>query len=91
MNRETLQSVLRAAGAQQEKNGPFRAASEQRLTFYIGDGRLAIAQVEEVRLEESFVVLHAKELGQLFADYASVYAVSSQPPKESAPKKAGFA
>lgn len=93
MTRETLQTILRAAGGLQEKSGQFRASPEQRLTLYIGgDGRgLAVSLVEEVRLEEQFVAIKAKDIGQLFADYASIFAVSAQPPKEGAPKKAGFA
>lgn len=92
MNRETLQAVLRAAGGRPEKSGTFRAGSEQRLTFYLGDARaLVVSHVEEVRLEESFVVLQAKELGQMFVAYEAVCAVSSQPPSDSAVKKAGFA
>lgn len=93
MTRDTLQSILRAAGGLQEKAGVFRASAEQRLTFYIGsDGRgLVVSQIEETRLEESFALLKTKESAQVFADYGAIYAVSVQPPKENAPKKAGFA
>jgi hypothetical protein len=93
MTRDTLQTILRAVGGLQEKSGTFRAAPEQRLTLYVGgDARgLAVSQVEEVRLEELFVVIRSKEAGQLFADYGAVFAVSTQPPKEGAAKKAGFA
>ena len=93
MTRDTLQTILRAAGGLQEKAGTFRASSEQRLTLYLGaDGRgLVLAAIEEVRLEEAFFVVKAKETGQTFGDYGAVYAVSVQPPKENAPKKAGFA
>jgi hypothetical protein len=93
MTRDTLQTILRAAGNLQEKSGTFKASAEQRLTIYLGnDGRgLAVAQVEELRLEDAFVVLKPKDAGQVFADYAAIYAVSVQPPKENAPKKAGFA
>lgn len=93
MNRDTLQNVLRAAGAVADKSGVFRAPAEQRLTFYIGDTRgLVVSAIEEVRFEDAFVVLKAKELGQLFAEYTAIYAVSTQAPKDgNAPKKAGFA
>ncbi len=93
MTRDTLQTILRTAGVTQEKTGAFRASAEQRLTFYFGsDGRgLIVPQIEEIRLEQEFVVLKTKEIGQIFSDYAALYAVSLQPPKENAPKKAGFA
>jgi hypothetical protein len=93
MTRETLQAILRAAAGLQEKSNTFRAKPEQRVTFYLGnDGRgLVVSQVEEVRFEDGFVALKTKEVGQIFADYAALYAVSLQPPKENAPNKAGFA
>lgn len=93
MTRDTLHTVLRAAGGLQEKSGTFRASPEQRVTFYLGgDGRgLVVSQIEEIRLEESYFVIKTKEIGQIFADYPALYAVSTQPPKENAPKKAGFA
>jgi hypothetical protein len=93
MTRDTLQTILRAAGNLQEKAGSFKAAAEQRLTFYIGnDGRgLAVSAVEEARLEDAFVLLKTKEAATVFADYGAIFAVSVQPPKENAPKKAGFA
>lgn len=93
MTRETLQAILRAATGVQEKGGAFKAASELRLTFHLGsDGRgLVISAIEEVKLEDAFLVVKTKEVAQIFADYAALYAVSLQPPKENAPKKAGFA
>ncbi len=93
MTRDTLQTILRAAGGLQEKAGTFRASPEQRVTFYFGsDGRgLLVPQIEEIRLEQDYVLLKTKEIGQIFSDYAALYAVSLQPPKENAPKKAGFA
>lgn len=93
MTRDILQTILRATGALQEKGGVFRAPAEARVTFYLGgDGRgLSVSQVEEVRLEDGFIVLKTKEAGQLFADYGALFAVSTQPPKENAPNKAGFA
>jgi hypothetical protein len=93
MTRDTLQSILRATGNLQEKGGSYKATAEQRLTFYIGnDGRgLVVSQVEEARLEDAFVLLKTKESASVFADYGAVFAVSLQPPKENAPKKAGFA
>ncbi|HEX5659889.1 MAG TPA: hypothetical protein VFX59_21990 [Polyangiales bacterium] len=93
MTRDTLQTILRAAGNLQEKANSFKANAEQRLTFYIGDdGRgLAVSSVEEARLEDAFVLLKTKESATVFADYAAIFAVSVQPPKENAPKKAGFA
>jgi len=93
MTRDTLQTILRAAGGLQEKAGTFRASPEQRLTLYLGaDGRgLVVAQIEEIRFEESFFAVKTRETGQTFGDYGAVYAVSVQPPKENAPKKAGFA
>ena len=85
--------MLRAAAGLQEKGNTFRAAAEQRVTFYLGsDGRgLVVSQIEEVRLEDAFIALRTKEVAQIFADYGALYAVSLQPPKENAPKKAGFA
>ncbi len=93
MTRDTLQNILHAAGNLQEKANSFKATAEQRLTFYIGnDGRgLAVSQVEEARLEDAYVLLKTKEAASVFADYAAIFAVSVQPPKENAPKKAGFA
>jgi hypothetical protein len=93
MTRDTLQTVLRAAGGLAEKSGTFKASPEQRLTFYVGgDARgLALSQIEEVRLEELFVVIKTKELAQIFAEYTAVFAVSVQPPKEGAANRAGFA
>ena len=93
MTRDTLQAILRAALGQQEKAGPFRASPEQKLTLLLGgDGRgLVLSLIEEIRLEESFFVTKSKEGGQTFGDYGAVCAVSVQPPKENAPKKAGFA
>lgn len=93
MTRDILQTILRATGNLQEKAGVFRAPAEARVTFYLGgDGRgLSVPQVEEIRLEDSFIVLKTKETGQIFADYAALFAVSTQPPKENAPNKAGFA
>ncbi|MDB4986365.1 MAG: hypothetical protein JWN04_1543 [Myxococcaceae bacterium] len=92
MTRDILQTILRAAGVTQEK-GVFRAPAEQRVTFYLGsDGRgLSVPQVEEIRLEETYLLLKTKETGQIFAEYSALYAVSTQPPKENAPNKAGFA
>ena len=52
---------------------------------------LSVPQVEEIRLEDSFIVLKTKETGQIFAEYGALFAVSTQPPKENAPNKAGFA
>ena len=93
MTRDTLQIVLRAAVGLQEKAGTFRAPAELRVTFYLGsDGRgMVVSQIEEIRLEEGYILLKTKEIGQIFADYPALYAVSLQPPKENAPKKAGFA
>jgi hypothetical protein len=93
MTRDILQTILRAAGGLQEKASVFKASAEQRVTFYLGnDGRgLSVPQIEEIRLEDAFVVLKTKEVGQIFAEYSALYAVSTQPPKENAPKKAGFA
>ena len=93
MTRDILQTILRAAGSLQEKGGVYRAPAEARVTFYLGsDGRgLSVPQVEEIRLEDNFIVLKTKETGQIFAEYGALYAVSTQPPKENAPNKAGFA
>jgi len=95
MTRDTLHTILRAVGGLHEKAGSFRAQSEQRLTLYLGgDGRgLVVSEIEELRLEDAFVVLKTKEPGQVFAEYAAIYAVSAQPVKEgsTSPKKAGFA
>lgn len=91
MTRDTFQAILRAAGGLQEKAGTFRATPEQRLTLYLGNGGLVVSQIEELRLEETYCAIKTKETGQTFADYAAVYAVSVQPPKENAPKRAGFA
>jgi hypothetical protein len=93
MTRETLQAILRAASGVQEKSNTFRAAAELRVTFYLGnDGRgLAVTQIEEVKLEEGYIALRTKDVAQIFADYGALYAVTLQPPKENAPKKAGFA
>jgi hypothetical protein len=93
MTRDILQTILRAAGVVQEKGGLYRASAEQRVTFYLGgDARgLSVPQVEEIKLEDAYVTLKTKETGQFFAEYGSLYAVSTQPPKENAPNKAGFA
>lgn len=93
MTRDTFHTILRSCPGLQEKAGAFRAQSEQKLTVYLGgDGRgLVVSQIEEVKLEDAHVVLKTKEPGAVFADYAAIYAVSAQPPKEGAPKKAGFA
>ncbi|MET0340662.1 MAG: hypothetical protein ABW252_06655 [Polyangiales bacterium] len=94
MTRDTLHTILRSVTGLQEKAGTFRAQSEQKLTLYLGgDGRgLVVSQIEELKLEDGHVSVKTKEPGAFFADYAAIFAVSAQPPKEgSAPKKAGFA
>lgn len=94
MNRDTLHTILRASGAREDKPFTFRASNDQRLTLYLGgDGRgLVVSQIEELRLDEAYLLVKTREADQFFADYGAVYAVSAQPPKEgTAPKKAGFA
>ncbi len=93
MTRETLQAILRAAQGLSEKAGVFQVPSEHRVTFYLGnDGRsIVINEVQEIKLNDTFVSISAPEPGQVHAEYAAVYAVSIKPPKPNAPQKAGFA
>jgi hypothetical protein len=93
MTRDTLHTILRATVGREDKPFTFRASDDQRLTLYLGgDGRgLVVSHIEEVRLEDAYLVVKTRESDSFFADYGAVYAVSSQPPKEGSPKKAGFA
>jgi hypothetical protein len=93
MNRETLQSILRAADGITEKAGVFRVPGEHRVTFYLGsDGHsMVVNEVQEIKLGESFVTLATAEVGNVYTEPGAVYAVAIKPPKPNAPKKAGFA
>lgn len=93
MTRETLQTILLGAEGLSEKARVFRVPSEHRITFYLGtDGRgMVVNEVQEIKLSDTFVSLTAPEPGQVYSEYASIYAVSIKPPKANAPQKAGFA
>jgi hypothetical protein len=93
MTRETLQAILRSAKGIAEKNGVFRVPTDHRVAVYLGtEGNgMVVNQVEEIKLEDAFVTLSTAEIGQVYAEYGTVYAVSVKPPKPNAPSKAGFA
>jgi hypothetical protein len=93
MTRDVLQAVLSAAAGFAEKASVFRTTGDHRVTLYLGsDSRgMVVQEVTEVALHDRFVAATAEGTGTVYADYDSVFALAVKPPKEYAPKKAGFA
>jgi hypothetical protein len=93
MTRDVLQAILRGAQGLSDKAGVFRAEPDTRVTFYLGqDGRgITANEIETVKLLDLYVSLSSRELGEVACPYDSVFAVAVKPPKESGPKKTGFA
>ena len=94
MTREVLQAILRGAkGSSEKSGGVFQFESEHRASLHLGqDGwAIVVQEVESVKLNDAYLCITSRELGEVSSAYESVQAVVVKPPKESGPKKTGFA
>jgi hypothetical protein len=93
MTRDVLQAILRSADGIVEKGGSYRVQADNRVTLYLGtEGRgMTVNEVEEIKLADAFLNVATRETGNVFADYAAVFAISIKTNKNNAPPRAGFA
>lgn len=93
MTRDVLQAILRSTDGIAEKGGSHRVPTEHRVTVFLGtEGRgMTVNEIDEIKLADAFITLVTRETGNVYADYASVFAISIKATKHSAPPRAGFA
>ena len=93
MTREVLQAILRQATGLSEKGNAYRAATETRVTLYLGSdaGSITVNEISAIALHDTFIEVSAPEAGKIFTGYDAVQAVAVKPPKEAGGNRAGFA